>query len=246
MRETWIIAQREFRSYLDSLVAYILLVVFLGLTGAFTWLIMADVFMIKQATMEPFFNVAYWSLFFFIPALTMRMLAEERRTGTLEVLLTRKVSDWQAISGKFLGAFLLIAVSLLFTLPFYVSITWLGPVDHGAVWCGYLGLLLLSAFYISMGIFASSLTDNPIVALLLALLIGISFHWIFGILSSVLPGAGGRFFHFLSASNHFDSMARGVIDSRDVIYFLSFSLLALILAEARLAWRHVADASMAR
>ena len=246
MKEIWIIAQREFRAYLDSLVAYILLIVFLGLTGAFTWLIMADVFMLKQATMEPFFDVAYWSLFFFISALTMRMLAEERRTGTLEVLLTRKVTDWQAISGKFLGALLLIAVTLLFTLPFYLSIAWLGPVDHGAVWCGYLGLLLLSGFYISIGIFASSLTDNQIVALLLSLLIGICFHWIFGLISGVMPGAAGRFFHFLSASAHFDSMARGVVDSRDVLYFVSFSLLALILAEARLAWRHVADAGMAR
>ncbi|GAB4421369.1 MAG: ABC transporter permease [Bacteroidia bacterium] len=239
MKGIWIIARRELQSYLDSLVAYILLVVFLGLTGAFTWLFMSDIFIIKEATMAPFFDVAFWSLFFFVPAITMRALAEEWRTGTLEVMLTRSVSDWQLIMGKYLGILLLIGVALAFTLPFYLAIAWLGPVDHGAVWCGYLGLLLLSSLYISIGIFASSLTDNQIVALLLTLLIGIFFHLLAGLMGTAVPGPGGRFFHFLGSGTHFDSISRGVIDTRDLAYFLTLSLLALTLAEARLARRNV-------
>ena len=133
MKNIWIIAKREFQTFLDSLVAYILLCVFLGLSGFFTWLFGTDVFFIKQATMQPFFQIAYWTLFFFIPALTMRMIAEERKSGTLEVLLTRAISDWQVVFGKFLSCLLLIGVALLFTLPYYFTIAWLGPIDHGAV-----------------------------------------------------------------------------------------------------------------
>lgn len=234
---------REFQTYWDSLVAYILLIIFLALTGAFTWLFISDVFIIGQATMQPFFQISFWTLFFFIPALTMRTFAEEKRTGTLEVLLTRAVNDWQIILGKYLGSMSLIGVALLFTLPFYFGLTYLGPVDHGAVWCGYIGLLLLSSAYISIGLFASSLTDNQIVAFLLALVIGICFHWIFGILGAVLQGIfGGNLLHFLSMSTHFESISRGVIDSRDVIYFVSITLLGLILAEVQLAKRNIIHA----
>ena len=241
MKNIWIIAKREFQTFLDSLVAYILLCVFLGLSGFSTWLFGTDVFFIKQATMQPFFQIAYWTLFFFIPALTMRMIAEERKSGTLEVLLTRAISDWQVVFGKFLSCLLLIGVALLFTLPYYFTIAWLGPIDHGAVWCGYLGLILLSSTYISIGIFASSITSNQIVAFLLSLVIGIFFHWIFDLVGSVAGGGLAELFDFLSTSTHYTSISRGVIDSRDVIYFLSISALGLILAEAQLARRNVID-----
>ena len=121
--------------------------------------------------MDAFFGVAYWTLFFFIPALTMRLVAEEKNNGTIELILTKPVSDWQFVSGKFLSVLLLIGISLALTLPYYISITSIGPIDHGAVWSGYLGTLLMSAAYISIGIFASSLTSNQIVSFLLALLI---------------------------------------------------------------------------
>ncbi|MDX2249361.1 MAG: ABC transporter permease subunit [Bacteroidia bacterium] len=241
MKNIWIIANREFRTFLDSLVAYILLVVFLGLSGFFTWLFGTDVFYIKQATLLPFFQIAYWTLFFFIPALTMRMIAEEKRVGTLETLLTRAITDWQIVAGKYLACLLLIGVALLFTLPYYFTVSWLGPIDHGAVWCGYLGLLLLSSVYISIGIFASSITSNQIVAFLLALVIGIVFHWIFDLMSSVASGSLAGLMNYLSTSSHFASVSRGVIDSRDIIYFVSLSLLGLILAEAQLASRNVVD-----
>ena len=101
MKSVWIISKRELQSFFDSLIAYILLVVFLGISGFFTWLFGSDIFLIGQATLQPFFSIAYFTLFFFIPALTMRMLAEEKRSGTIELLLTKPVTDWQVILGKF-------------------------------------------------------------------------------------------------------------------------------------------------
>lgn len=136
MKSVWVIAKRELRSFFDSLIAYIMITVFLGLSGFFTWLFGSDIFLLGQATLQPFFSVAYWTLFFFIPALTMRMIAEEKRSGTLELLLTKPVSDWQVLLGKFSAALLLIVIALVLTIPYYITVWAIGPVDHGAVWCG--------------------------------------------------------------------------------------------------------------
>ena len=148
MKPIWIIATRELRSFFDSLIAYIMLVLFLGFSGFFTWLLGTDVFYVGQASLEPFFNVAFWTLFFFIPALTMRLLAEERKTGTIELLLTKAVTDRQVVIGKFLSTLLLVVAALLFTVPYIVTIANLGDIDGGQVFCGYLALLLMSAMYL--------------------------------------------------------------------------------------------------
>ncbi|HED08029.1 MAG TPA: ABC transporter permease, partial [Ignavibacteria bacterium] len=171
----WIIALKEFRTFFDSLTAYILLVVFLGLSGFFTWISGSDIFFIGQATLQPFFSVAYWTLFFFIPALTMRMLAEENNSGTIELLLTKPITDWQIIMGKFTACLMLIIIALLLTLPYYISIAFLGNVDNGAAISGYLGLVLISSAYIGIGLFASSISNNQIVSFLVSLFIGIFF-----------------------------------------------------------------------
>ncbi|MFO7863800.1 MAG: ABC transporter permease, partial [Salinivirgaceae bacterium] len=160
MRQIWVITKRELNAFFDSLMAYIMLIAFLGFSGFFTWISGSDVFFMGQASMKPFFSVAYWTLFFFIPALTMRMLAEEKRSGTIEMLITKPVSDWQIIMGKFLSILILIGISLALTLPYYITIWNIGPIDHGAVWTGYLGLILMSASYISIGLFTSSITNN--------------------------------------------------------------------------------------
>ena len=237
MRTTWTIARRELASFFDSLMAYILLVVFLGISGFFTWWFGADVFMQGQADLGSFFNIAYWTLFFFIPALTMRTLAEERRTGTLDLLLTKAVTDWQVVLGKFTSCLLLIAVALLCTLPYYITVARIGPIDHGAAICGYLALLLMSASYIGVGVFASSITNNQLIAFLIALVIGACFHLFFGIVAASLTGPVGRVFDFLGMGVHFDSMSRGVGDSRDVLYFLSIATAGLGGAELQLAQR---------
>lgn len=239
MSKTWTIVRRELQSFFDSLTAYIMLVAFLGFSGFFTWISGNDVFFVGQASLQSFFNIAYWTLFFFIPALTMRQLAEERKTGTLEMLLTKPISDWQIVLGKFLSTLILIAIALLLTFPYYFTIWSLGPIDHGAVILGYIGLLLMSSAYISIGLFASSVTNNQIIAFLMALMIGIFFHVIFGILASTLTGASGSVFDYLSMSTHFSAISRGVIDSRDIIYFLSIVLIGLTASEAALAKRNL-------
>ncbi len=241
MSKIWLIAIKELRSFFDSLTAYILLVVFLGLSGFFTWMYGSDIFLANQATLQSFFGVAYWTLFFFIPALTMKMIAEENNSGTIELLLTKAITDWEVIIGKFLACLMLIIIALLLTLPYYISVAAMGPIDNGATICGYLGLILMSMVYISIGIFASSITKNQIVAFLLSLFIGVFFLIIFSVLSNNFTGFLGQLFSYLDLSTHFDSISRGVIDTKDVIYFLSITVLGLILAETSLSKRNIVE-----
>jgi len=236
MEKIWIISLRELRQFFDSLIAYILLVVFLGLSGFFTWLFGSDIFFVGQTTLMPFFAVAYWTLFFFIPALTMRMIAEENKTGTIELLLTKSVTDWQVILGKYLACMMLIVIALILTIPYYITLMTIGNVDHGAVICGYIGLILMS-----MVLFASSLTSNQIVAFLISLLIGVFFLIIFSVLSSESSGIIGQVLDYLSMETHFESISRGVIDTKDLVYFFSISFLGLLLAEAMISKRNIVD-----
>lgn len=235
MKNIWIIAKRELSAFFSSLMAYILLIIFLGFSGLFTWFIGQDVFFIKQASLQAFFNIAYWTLFFFIPGITMRLFAEENRSGTIELLLTKPVSDWQVVLGKFSATLLLIIIALLLTLPYYISLSFIGPLDHGAALTGYLGLIFMSAAYISIGVFASSISTNQIVGYLLALVIGIFFQIIFSFVAGGMTGFFGELFHYLSLTTHYESMARGVIDSKDLIFFLSIIFLGLSFTVSNLA-----------
>ena len=242
MKTIWIIARRELHSFFDSLLAYIMLIAFLGFTGFFTWIFgRGDVFFRGEASMDAFFSVAYWTLFFFIPALTMRLVAEERNSGTIELILTKPVSDWQFVNGKFLAVLVLIGISLALTLPYYISIASIGPIDHGAVWSAYLGTLLMSAAYISIGIFASSLSSNQIVSFLLALLIGIFFHMLFGMIASSTSGVLGNILNWFSISSHYQSIIRGVIDTKDLIFFFTIIFLGLFGAEMVLVRRNLSS-----
>ncbi len=238
MSPVGVIAKREVASYFDSLIAYIIIVAFLGFTGFFTWLYGSDIFMRKQADLAAFFGVARWTLFFFIPAITMRQLAEEKKTGTIELLLTKAISERQIILGKFLSCLIMVGLALLFTLPYYITLTQLGNVDHGAIISGYFGLVLMSAAYISIGLFASSITSNQIVAFLVALFISIFFQLLFDIMSSGASGFMAELFTTLSLSRHYDSIVRGVLDSKDIVYFVSLTLFWLMLAELNIRSRN--------
>lgn len=231
MKHIWTIARHEFQSFFDSLTAYILLVLFLSFTGIFTWLYGNDIFMYGQASLQMFFNVAYISLFLLIPALTMKSIAEERKTGTIEMLLTKPITVWQLMLGKYLSILMLVAVCLALTLPYYISVSCLGNIDHGAVICGYLGLLLMSSAYIAIGLFASSITGNQIVSFLTAISIGIVFHFIFDMMGEHFSGAVGHLANSLNMNTHFESIARGVIDSKDIIYFASITFAAIYIAK---------------
>jgi ABC-2 type transport system permease protein len=239
MHAVWIIAKKELSSFFDSLIAYILLTLFLGFSGFFTWMFGNDIFLVGQTTLRGFFNIAYWSLFFFIPALTMRLLAEERKTGTIELLLTKAVTDRQVVIGKFLAALLLVVIALAFTLPYVITLANIGNLDQGEVICGYLGLLLISASYVSIGLYASSITNNQIVAFLAALFIGLFFHIIFGVMANNFQGILGEVFNLLSLSAHFESISRGVVDTRDLLYFISIVAIGLLLSELSLTKRNL-------
>lgn len=233
----WIIAKKELNSFFDSLTAYILLIAFLGFSGFFTWITGSDIFMRKEADLEVFFSVSKWTLFFFIPAITMKMLAEENKSGTIELLLTKAVTARQIILGKFLACFLLIGVALLFTVSYYITVSQIGNIDHGASLCGYLGLLLMSAAYIGIGMFASSITNNQIVAFLLALLIGVFFHFIFDMMSYNSGGFVAQLLSGLSVNRHFESLSQGVLDTKDILFFASLTITGLLLSEVFISKR---------
>lgn len=155
------------------------------------------------------------------------------------MLLTKAVTDREVVIGKFLSTFLLISIALAFTLPYAITIYNIGNLDVGQVVCGYIGLLLMSGVYISIGLYASSITNNQIVAFLSALFIGLFFHLIFDVLSGNFTGLIGQILSTLSLSNHFESISRGVMDTRDLIYFFSIMLLGLFLSELSLTKRNL-------
>jgi ABC-2 type transport system permease protein len=221
MRNALIIAGKEFRSYFSSTIAYIFLVVFLVL-NSLLFFELQKFFVIGQATLRDFFGLAPILLLFFIPAISMRMWAEERKMGTLETLMTLPLRDWEVVLGKFLGGFFFYAVALLLTFPLPLIVAALGSPDSGALICGYLGLLFLGASYLAIGLWMSSMTENQIVAFIGAFVVCLLF-FIIGvdlILTSV-PRVLVPFFKGLSLGSHFSSIERGVIDSRDLIYYLS-------------------------
>lgn len=238
MKAIWIITKQELNSFFDSLIAFIIIILFLGFSGFFTWISGSDIFLTGQASLQSFFSIAYWTLFFFIPALTMRLIAEEKKTGTIEMLLTKAVTDRQVILGKYLATLFLIIIALLFTLPWIITISKLGNLDMGGVICGYLALILMSAAYTSIGLFASSITNNQIVAFLSALFIGLFFHFIFEVIAGDMKGLPGQIISSLSVNVHFESLSRGVVDSKDLIYFGSIIFLGLFLTEVSLSKRN--------
>jgi ABC-2 type transport system permease protein len=238
MKTIMIVTKRELNSFFDSLIAFIMIMLFLGFSGFFTWISGSDIFMVGQASLRVFFSIAYWTLFFFIPALTMRLIAEEKKTGTIEMLLTKAVTDRQVIIGKYLATLFLIIIALCFTLPYVITLAKIGNLDPGETICGYLALILISAAYASIGIFSSSVTNNQIVAFLLSLFIGLFFHIIFEVISGGMKGLFGQIINYLAVSVHFESLSRGVVDSKDLIYFGSIIFMGLFLSEVSLAKRN--------
>jgi ABC-2 type transport system permease protein len=235
MRATLIIARKELAAFFDSPMAYLVITAFLATAGFFTWWFGTDIFMRGIADLGTFFHVANWAFFILIPALTMRTLAEERKSGTLDLLLTRSITPQQVVNGKFLACLALIALTLLCTLPYWITVSRLGPMDHGVAACGYAGLLLMSSAYLALGIFASSLTANQITAFVLALVLMAFFHFGTSVAAANLTGTTGRVFNYLSTGTHFSSMGRGVVDSRDLVYFISLTVAGLLAAGAVLA-----------
>jgi ABC-2 type transport system permease protein len=238
MRKVLAITLRELRSYFDSPVAYIVLVSFLLIAG---WIYFSTLFLMGRADMRPFFAPSLFSpsmlLVILVPAITMRLIAEERKTGTIELLTTMPIRDSEVIIGKFLAALGLIAAALLLTLAYPLTVASLGPLDWGPVLSGYLGLLLFSASLLSIGILCSTLTSNQIVAFIVSFLTCATLYYIYW-LQFFVPGFLASLFELISVSFHLDNMARGVIDSRNVLYYLSLTAGGLLLAVRSLEAQH--------
>ncbi len=237
MRNVWIIARRELRSYFDSPVAYIVVSVFLLVVG---WMYFSAVFIDGEASLRRFFQPSLFSpaflLTIMIPALTMRLIAEERKSGTIEMLSTLPIRDWDVVLGKFLGATLLITIALAMTFMYPLTIAGVGPLDWGPVIAGYVGMFLFSASLVAIGLLCSTLTDNQIVAFIIAFLVSALLYFIY-FLQPFVP-AFAALFEVLSISYHLEALARGVIDSRNVLYYVTLTAGALFLAERSVARQH--------
>lgn len=235
------IFKREVRSFFTSPIGYLIVGAFLLLTGLFLWVFKGGYNIFDQgfADLGNFFLLVPWIFVFLIPAVTMKSFSEERKMGTLELLLIKPISIWRLVLGKFWGAFFLGAIALAPTPVYVFAIADLGVVpgnyDLGVVLGSYFGLLFLLAAYTAIGLFASTLSDNQILAFLAGLLICFVGYQGFDALASLwTDGDTVQAIRSLGAKAHFDSIARGVIDTRDLVYFLSLTLMFLYLAHQRL------------
>jgi ABC-2 type transport system permease protein len=228
--------RKEIKTFLGSLIGYLVIIVFLVVTGLFLW-IFPGVYNIPDngyATIEGLFLLAPWLYLFLIPAITMRSFADEKRTGTIEILFTHPVTDFQLVLAKFLAGLALVAFSLLPTLLYFLSVYLLGnpvgSIDIGATWGSFIGLFFLAAIYLAIGIFSSSLTDNQIVSFILSM--AISFVFYLGldfVASSGVPYIFEQLLSWFSINNHYLSISRGVVDLRDIIYFAGMTLFFLVI-----------------
>ncbi len=219
MRTTRAIFRRELRSYFSSPIGYIYLVAFLVLVN---WIFLRGFFLFGQASYRGLFTVLPWIFLLFVPAITMRLWAEERKLGTDELLMTLPITNTQAVSGKFLASFAFFSISVFLTTLLPITGLLIGRPDPGPIICGYVGTLLVGAAYLSIGMFASGLTDNQIAAFIIAIAISFAL-FIVGenIVIMTLPGFAAGLFRFLGLGSHFQSIARGVIDTRDLVYYFS-------------------------
>jgi ABC-2 type transport system permease protein len=233
----WVIFKKEIRSFLGSFIAYIVIGVFLILTGLFLWMIKGNnVFDLGIASLQVMFEIAPYILIFLVSSITMKSISDEKRLGTLEILTTKPITDTAIIAGKFFASVTLIAIAILPTLFYFYAVyqlaTPVGNVDIGATIGSYFGLILLAACYASIGMFSSSLTDNQIVALITSMLLNFFFFGVLSMLGDVSwLNFIGKSLEWFGLEFHYDSISRGLVDTRDVIYFVGFILVFLGLTK---------------
>lgn len=217
------IAKRELTGYFASPVAYVFIVIFLMLAGFFTFMI-GRFFERGQAILEPFFTWHPWLYLFLVPAVAMRLWSEERRLGTMELLLTMPVTAWQAILGKFLASWLFLAMALFLTFPMIITVNYLGNADNGVVLCGYVGSLLLAGAYLAIGCMTSAMTRNQVISFILSVVIGLfmilaGFPPVTDLLTNWAPSWLVETVAAFSVFPHFEGFQRGVLDLRDIVFF---------------------------
>ncbi len=236
--------RKEISSFLNSFGGYIIIITFLTINSLFLWVFEGSMNLLDggYATLDSLFALAPWVFLMLIPAITMRSFAEERKTGTLDLLLTRPLREMQIIWAKYLASMALVIISLLITLIWYVSIIRLGNpqgnIDHGGTWGSYTGLLFIAGAYAAIGIWCSSLTDNTVIAFILASSCCLFFCYGLEQVSLLIPfSKAGKAILSLSMIEHYRSMSRGVLDTRDMVYFLALIACFMVLTRARLESR---------
>jgi ABC-2 type transport system permease protein len=221
------IFRREMSAYFFSPTAYIVISVFLIFTG---WFFTSQLFLADDSSLRSVFATIPFIFIFFAPAITMRLISEERKSGTIELLVTMPLSDIDIVVGKYLAGLGLLAVALLFTFPYALTILFLGKPDLGMMITGYLGLILMGASYIAVGVFASTVSKNQVVSFIIAFMI-IFFLFLLDKFLVVMPAYLVPVLQYLSIDYHYENFGRGVIDSRDIVYYLSLIVFMLSLAK---------------
>lgn len=220
MKNIIAITKKELSSYFNSPIAYIFISIFLITTN---WIFFQNFFLLNQASMRNYFNILPWVFIFLAPAVTMRLFAEEKKSGTIEALLTLPVSDWEVVIAKFLSATIFIALALILSITIPISVSFIGKLDSGPVIGGYLGGIFMGAAFVSLGLFISSLTKNQIIAFLVSVVACFILYISSSpfVLNSVTNFFAG-ILSFIGIGSHFFNIEKGVIDSRDIIYYGSF------------------------
>ncbi|RMG19782.1 MAG: gliding motility-associated ABC transporter permease subunit GldF [Bacteroidetes bacterium] len=234
------IFRKEVATFLNSLIGYLVISVFLTGVGLFFWVFPQNVIESTYASMEPLFTFGPLFFLFLVPAITMRAFSDEIRTGTIELLMTKPLTDWEIIMGKYLATAFLVLFSLLPTLIYYFTVYWLGNpvgnIDTGATVGAYIGLFFLGCIFGAIGMFSSALSSNQIVAFILGVFLCFFFFLGFDFLADIPAMEGiNRWLLSLSINEHYQSISRGVIDTRDALYFLTFVCIALIATKISLA-----------
>ena len=231
------ILKKEINSFFASPIGYLVIAAFLLLNGLFLWLFKGEFNVLDNgfADLSSFFLLSPWIFIFLIPAVTMRSFSDEKKQGTLELLLTKPIGHMQLVLGKYFGALILVIIAILPTLLYVYTISKLGNpegnLDIGSIMGSYIGLLFLAAAYVAIGLFASTLSDNQIVAFIVAVFICFFLFFGFEGLSNYKLFGDSFFIEKLGMSSHFDSMGRGVLDTRDLLYFISVTLIFIVLTK---------------
>jgi ABC-2 type transport system permease protein len=234
----FVLLKKEISGFLNSILGYVVIAVFLLVNGLFLWVfpIESNILDYGYASIDGLFLIGPFVFLFLIPAITMRFFAEEKKSGTIELLMTRPLTDLQVIMAKYFAGLILVIISILPTLIYFLSVYQLGfprgNIDTGGMWGSYIGLLFLGASFVAIGLFASSISDNQIISFILAVLfsgfIYVGFEFIYGL---DLFGQADLLVKTLGISSHYSAMSKGVIDTRDVIYFLSLIAFFILLTK---------------
>jgi ABC-2 type transport system permease protein len=236
--------KKEIAGFFSSLTGYIVIIVFLIASGIFMWVIpgQTNVLDAGYSNIETFFVLSPWVFMFLIPAITMRLFTDEIKSGTIELLMTRPISDIAVVMAKYSAALSIAFISILPTFIYFASVYYLGNpvgnIDIGGTWGSYIGLLFLAATYVAIGVFSSALTNNQIVAFIVAVVLTFTFFYGFDALSILFENTKTEYFlQKFSINRHYISISRGVIDTRDIVYFLSLIAIFIMTTKFKLQSR---------